>query len=287
MDLPSLCQLLRCPFTGAALAPAADELRTAAGRGYPLVQGVPVFTPAARGVLVQPAAHLSNPLSPVASAVAARARGLVLNLSAGGSEAKPENVVELEYSIFRNTDVVGDAHQLPFADGVFAACICMNAFEHYRDPGRVAAEILRVLEPGGQLLMHTAALQPIHESPHHYYNATCFGVREWLSGFTAVDVTVSPNFNPAFAISWILSELEAGVRRHQGEGRARLLQTATVRDLLEFWRTPASRAGPLWQLLQDLDPETQRTCAAGWQATATKPLAPAAPAGGTSADNRG
>jgi SAM-dependent methyltransferase len=270
-NIDSLTPILRCPATGAVLRRDGDTLVSNAGPVYPLVHGVPVFTPAGRDVVIQPADHLSNAIAAEALAVAEAATGLVLNLSAGGSSTTLPNVVELEFSIFRNTDVVGDAHRLPFADGVFAGCICMNAFEHYRSPPEVAREILRVLEPGGLFLMHTAALQPIHEAPHHYYNATCFGVAEWLSGFDQVELTVSANFNPAFALSWLASELQAGIAAHQGEAHAQLFETSTLRDVMAFWRDPARRAGPLWDVLQHLDPATQRTCAAGWQARARKP----------------
>lgn len=274
MDIQTLCGILRCPRTGARLRPDGDQLVSELGAAYPLVGGVPVFTPDGDRVQVQAEQHLSNRLAPAAAAVAAQADGPVLNLSAGGSKTKPPNVVELEYSIFRNTDVVGDAHQLPFAADTFAACICMNAFEHYRDPRAVAAEVLRVLRPGGTFFMHTAGLQPLHEPPHHYFNATCFGVAEWLGAFEQLEIGVSANFNPVFGLSWVVSEIEAGVKAHQGEDLARQLASATLGEVLEFWRTPSSRSGPLWKIFKDLDATTQRVCAAGWQARGVKPAAP-------------
>ncbi|MFM7292627.1 MAG: methyltransferase domain-containing protein [Planctomycetia bacterium] len=273
MTIESLTTILRCPASGGTLRRSGETLVAADGTTYPIVQGIPVFTPAGRDTVVHPADHLSNSLAPDAVAVATGTTGLVLNLSAGGSGTKLPNVVELEYSIFRNTDVVGDAHRLPFADNVFAGCICMNAFEHYRSPKDVAAEILRVLQPGGTFLMHTADLQPLHEAPHHYFNATCFGVAEWLSGFAGVELTVSPNFNPVFALSWLASELQAGVAAHQGPAAARIFETSTLHDVLTFWRNPEARSGRLWQVFQNLDQATQRTCAAGWQARAVKPVA--------------
>ena len=51
--------------------------------------------------------------------------GLVLNLSAGGTAKCYSNVVELEYTIFRHTDAVGDVHNLPFQDEVFEGVVCL------------------------------------------------------------------------------------------------------------------------------------------------------------------
>jgi ubiquinone/menaquinone biosynthesis C-methylase UbiE len=85
----------------------------------------------------------------------------VLNLSAGGTAQQFNNVLEAEAAVFRHTDILVDAHCLPFADGAFAAILVMNAFEHYREPKRVAGELFRVLRPGGQVLIHTAFLQPL------------------------------------------------------------------------------------------------------------------------------
>ena len=106
--------------------------------------------------------------------------GWILNIGAGGTRVKLENVVEMEYSVFRHTDVAANAHHLPFADASFDAVVSFNTFEHLYDPDRATAEIFRVLKPGGRLLVHTAFLQPTHEPPHHYYNVTEYGLRRWF-----------------------------------------------------------------------------------------------------------
>jgi len=271
MDLDILTPVLRCPKTGDALRRTPAGLQSASGGIYPVVNGVPVFTEEGAGVTVQRETHLSNVLAPAAQAMVTSTPGLVLNLSAGGSVIRPQNVVELEYSIFRNTTVVGDAHSLPFFNDTFAGCVCMNAFEHYHTPAAVASEVLRILQPGGWFFMHTAGLQPLHEAPHHYYNATNFGVAHWLKGFEDLQVVVSPNFHPVYALSWLASEIERGMSKGCSPAELDMMNKATIRDIATFWRDPASRQGELWGAIQKLDPEAQRICAAGWQATGRKP----------------
>lgn len=51
--------------------------------------------------------------------------------------------------------VVGDACELPFADGSFDVVCAMDLLEHVEDPSRVVAEAARVLAPGGLFFFHT------------------------------------------------------------------------------------------------------------------------------------
>jgi SAM-dependent methyltransferase len=49
--------------------------------------------------------------------------------------------------------VRGDAAALPWKEGTFSAVTCMDAFPFFKAPERVLAEALRVLRPGGRMLM--------------------------------------------------------------------------------------------------------------------------------------
>jgi SAM-dependent methyltransferase len=56
--------------------------------------------------------------------------------------------------------VHGEAADLPWDDGTFSAATCMDAFPFFTAPDRVVAEILRVLRPGGRLLMQVGMRWP-------------------------------------------------------------------------------------------------------------------------------
>ncbi len=49
--------------------------------------------------------------------------------------------------------VQGDGAAMPWKDGTFTAVTCMDAFPFFPAPDRLLAEVLRVLRPGGRMLM--------------------------------------------------------------------------------------------------------------------------------------
>lgn len=51
------------------------------------------------------------------------------------------------------TPLVCEAETLPFASGSFARVMMVDAFHHVRDQALVARDLLRVLEPGGRLVI--------------------------------------------------------------------------------------------------------------------------------------
>ena len=84
-------------------------------------------------------------------------------------------------------DVVGSGEALPFAANTFDLAITTQVFEYFRQPHQAAAEIHRVLKPGGVLLMSVAALAP------RFVNEECWrftpgGVRATLSLFSRVEI---------------------------------------------------------------------------------------------------
>jgi ubiquinone/menaquinone biosynthesis C-methylase UbiE len=48
---------------------------------------------------------------------------------------------------------VGEAGEIPAKDSEFTAALCTNSFHHYPEPRAAIAELSRVLEPGGRLVI--------------------------------------------------------------------------------------------------------------------------------------
>lgn len=264
--LAELLPILRCPETRLPLRiETAETLVTTDGaRRWPIASGRPCLFPGL-GPPNDHGDHLSNPICAEAQAVIDAADGLVLNLSAGGTRCWNPKVVEVEAAIFRNTDLLADVHALPFTDGAFAAVVALNAFEHYRDPFRAAREIARVLRPGGRLFIHTAFLQPLHEPPWHFYNATRYGVLEWFSDFDAEQVRVSDNFNPVHTVAWIASEVERMVRGHLPPKDAEQLLNTSLGEYARMWNDASRRDSHAWRSFFHVPAAAQETLAAGFE----------------------
>src|SRR5580765_74783 len=84
--------------------------------------------------------------------------------------------------------VIGDAQALGIRDASFDVVLCTEVLEHLPEPQRAIDEIFRVLAPGGQLLLTTRFLFPIHDAPHDYFRFTKYGLRHLLRRFEIVEL---------------------------------------------------------------------------------------------------
>jgi SAM-dependent methyltransferase len=84
-------------------------------------------------------------------------------------------------------DVVGSGQQISFKADTFDLVIATQVFEFFREPRLAATEILRVLKPGGHLLMSAAAIAPRarDEEQWRYLPA---GLKFVLSAFSRIEI---------------------------------------------------------------------------------------------------
>ena len=127
--------------------------------------------------------------------------GLVLNVGAGNGALVADNLVNLEICRYPATDVVADAHALPFADGSFDVVFSQSVLEHVRDPFACAREMIRVLKEGGVLLADVPFLAPFHGYPDHYFNVSMNGLRQLFASLEEVGVREGPHHAPALTAS--------------------------------------------------------------------------------------
>ncbi len=158
------------------------------------------------------------------------ADGLVLDCGAGRRGTYYENVVNYEIVDYDTTDIIGVGESLPFKDGSMDAVISVAVLEHVRDPFTCAAEIIRVLRPGGRLFCAVPFLQPEHGYPHHYYNMAPQGLRALFERSLVIDDhRVYGGVLPVWTLRWIVQSWAAGLT---GTARDAFL-ALTLRDLTQ------------------------------------------------------
>ncbi len=72
--------------------------------------------------------------------------------------------------------VWASALALPFADRSFDTVFSSQVLEHVPEPGRMLAEMTRVLRRGGHLIVTAPHMWGVHEEPHDYFRFTRFGL---------------------------------------------------------------------------------------------------------------
>src|SRR5947209_16436435 len=136
--------------------------------------------------------------------------GLLLDCGAGRRPIYYSNIVNYEIVDYDSTDVIGVGEYLPFKNDTFDAVLSIAVLEHVRNPFRCAAEIKRVLKPGGTLLCGVPFLAPLHGSPHHYYNMTGPGLRALFEDEIGIE-RHWVNELPIHTVAWALNSWVAGL----------------------------------------------------------------------------
>jgi ubiquinone/menaquinone biosynthesis C-methylase UbiE len=99
----------------------------------------------------------------------------------------------------RTPDVVADAARLPFKDAVFDVAFFSNTFHFLPDPDSIVQETIRVLRPGGQLVLFDYSrrtverLRAAYASDGQNVTTTVRTCRQWIdllhqSGLTHVQL---------------------------------------------------------------------------------------------------
>lgn len=176
--------------TGRPGAPTTADVRERHRRGpVKLVGGVP-YSNSASTLSLLPGAPIGEWLHDNRHLVGGR----LLDAGCGNRpyaiwyEPLVDEAVSLDAAVGDGVSVVGFADHLPFKDGSFDTVLCTEVLEHVTDAERAAAEMRRVLRPGGHALVTVPFLYPVHEAPYDFRRLTHFGLRSLFErhGFEVV-----------------------------------------------------------------------------------------------------
>jgi ubiquinone/menaquinone biosynthesis C-methylase UbiE len=181
------------------------------------------------------------------SKVGTRAR--ILDVGGGDRHLKLPNFLNLD--IKRNCesiDVVGDAQNMPFRNGVFDLVLCESVMEHIPKPWLAAEETYRIIKNEGLIFVDVPFICPVHGRPHHYFNMTEEGVKTLFERFRKIESGVPKYEMPSLALTMILSRYI----RCLVPSIDRSVKQAEVYDSGTFISQPSQRASFLVMLFRGL-----------------------------------
>ena len=92
-------------------------------------------------------------------------------------------LVESDVAHGPNTNIIIDAHQIPFQNDSFDLVIAQAVLEHVLDPFLCVSEIYRVLKPGGIVYAETPFMQQVHGGKFDFHRFTELGHRRLFRHF--------------------------------------------------------------------------------------------------------
>lgn len=130
------------------------------------------------------------------------------------------SVSVLGFDIFGtpNVQFVADAHRIPLDDASMDGVVCQAVLEHVLEPSVVAAEVARVVKPGGLVYAETPFMQQVHEGAYDFTRFTDSGHRFLFRDFEAI--ASGAIAGPAVALLWSLDFFTRSVFRSRTAGKA-------------------------------------------------------------------
>ncbi|MDE2196094.1 MAG: class I SAM-dependent methyltransferase [Gammaproteobacteria bacterium] len=140
--------------------------------------------------------------------------------------------------------LVGDAMQIPFGAARFDVVICSQVYEHVPDAGRMFAEILRVLKPGG-VCYFAANNRLMLNEPH--YNLPLLSVMPRPLAHLYIRLAgKAPHYYEKHLSYWGLTALVARFVRHD---YTRAIIEDPRRYAADYMLTPGSRKAAIARFL--------------------------------------
>ena len=115
---------------------------------------------------------------------------------------KSKNIDIVSFDIYatNSTDVVCDAHYIPFKENSFDGVWIQAVLEHVIEPSKVVSEIYRVLKKNGIVYAETPFMQQVHEGAYDFTRFTVLGHRYLFKDFEMIEI--GGNKGPEFVLAW-------------------------------------------------------------------------------------
>lgn len=95
-------------------------------------------------------------------------------------------IIESDVSFGPRTQIILDAHTIPYLNEQFDCVIAQAVLEHVVDPFLCVEEIFRVLKPNGLVYIETPFMQQVHGGPYDFMRFSHSGHRLLLKNFKEI-----------------------------------------------------------------------------------------------------
>lgn len=124
----------------------------------------------------------------------------------------------IDFFPYPGAHVVTDLNApLPFVARSCEVAVLSNVLEHVFEPQRLLAEVRRVLEPGGQMLIVVPFFIKVHQPPYDFYRYTGFALQRLCRGAGFARVDIEPLGN-VFDIIEVDRKIRARILRRDATG---------------------------------------------------------------------
>lgn len=147
-----------------------------------------------------------------------------MDIALGANSSDCVQVINSDIDTDADVDLFCDGHDLPFINEAFDAVVTTVVLEHVLYPERVAAEIHRVLKPGGFLYSEMPFMQQVHEGAYDFTRYSLSGHRRLFNGFSELESGMVAG--PATTLVW---SIENFVLAFISQIKLRLVMKALVR----------------------------------------------------------
>lgn len=134
-------------------------------------------------------------------------------------------VVSFDVYVSPNTQLIADAHDIPFRDCSVDGVWIQYVIEHVIDPFRVAEEMHRVTKEGGIIYSETPFMQQVHEAAYDFMRFSHSGHRWLFRKFDEIDSGVA--MGTGTQLLWTIEHLARGIFRSKSIGK--------IFKILFFW----------------------------------------------------
>jgi SAM-dependent methyltransferase len=116
-----------------------------------------------------------------------------------------QNVIFIESDVTfgPRTQIIFDAHNIPFAENYFDCVIIQAVLEHVVDPSTCVKEVYRVLKKDGLVYAETPFMQQVHMGKYDFYRFTHLGHRRLFRDFSEIESGAV--CGPGMALAWAYS----------------------------------------------------------------------------------